>query len=337
MLDANKILSLMNNKFLELIIFPTEQCNFRCTYCYEDFSIGKMKANVVLAIKKLISSRFQGLDVLKISWFGGEPLIAKDIIFEICSHIIQLSKMYPHVTIISGMTTNAYLLNEKTLGKLFSLGVTSYQISLDGTENMHNQTRQRINHHGSFTEIWRNLLAAKMSQINFSILLRIHVTPENAEDLFELLNHIKANFAGDTRFSIFFKAIENLGGRNAGSFKLLHGKSKMEILKKLSQHIGNSMVIKSVEDNGPYVCYAAQTNSFLIRADGRIGKCTVALADERNHIGELLENGTIKIATDRLALWTRGIKSQNAAELSCPRYQLPKINNQLQSIPIVIK
>jgi len=40
-LDKN-ILATLNPKSLELILYPTEQCNFRCTYCYEDFLIGRM-------------------------------------------------------------------------------------------------------------------------------------------------------------------------------------------------------------------------------------------------------------------------------------------------------
>lgn len=337
MLETSRILSLISNRFLELIILPTEQCNFRCTYCYEDFSIGKMKARTVIAIKKLISNRFHSLDMLKISWFGGEPLLAKEIIFEISSHIMQLKQIYPHVKIIGGITTNAYLLNDKMLQQLVTLGVSLYQISLDGTEHVHNQTRQRGNHRGSFNEIWRHLLAAKMSQLDFAILLRIHVTPENTEDLFDLLDQIKFHFAGDTRFSLFFKTIENLGGKNAGSFKVLTGQSKEEILARLYQHVDNKMLIKNLDDHGSYVCYAAQTNSFVIRADGRIGKCTVALSDDRNHIGELLEDGTVTVSAEKLALWTRGIKSQNESELSCPMYQLPKIKSSLQSIPVVVK
>ena len=44
-------------KKLDLIIMPTEQCNFRCTYCYEDFKIGKMPRWVVNGIKALIDAR----------------------------------------------------------------------------------------------------------------------------------------------------------------------------------------------------------------------------------------------------------------------------------------
>jgi uncharacterized protein len=149
MLTDQKLLSLITNRHLELIIFPTEQCNFRCTYCYEEFLIGKMKAGVVDGIKKLIMRRADKLDSLKISWFGGEPLAAKNIVFEISEFIQKLLVDYPNLKYMSDMTTNAYQLDEKTLHKLVALGINNFQISLDGTEDIHNKTRLRIDGAGN--------------------------------------------------------------------------------------------------------------------------------------------------------------------------------------------
>src|SRR5437868_1889428 len=128
MLTTEKIVTLVSNRFLELILLPTEQCNFRCIYCYEDFSVGKMKKNVVEAIKKLILKRLDSLDIIKISWFGGEPLVAKDVVYEISEFILEQCARYPALRYVSGMTTNAFLLKENILRKLVSLGITNYQI-----------------------------------------------------------------------------------------------------------------------------------------------------------------------------------------------------------------
>jgi len=335
MLEKNRVLSLITNRFLELIILPTEQCNFRCTYCYEDFAIGRMKSNVIEAIKTLLTHRISTLDELKISWFGGEPLLAINSIYHISHHIQDLLNKYPQVFYQAGMTTNALLLNLETLQKLVSLGIKTYQVSLDGTEDMHNKTRPKCNGRGTFREIWCNLLAARDSQLDFSIMLRIHVTPENILDLYELIENIKAAFGYDSRFSLFFKAIENLGGKNAGSFKVLYGKDKEEIINKLKELVGDALAIKNINDKGSYVCYAAQPNSLVIRADGRLSKCTVAFQDERNVIGQIASDGTLHVNSDRLALWIRGIKSQISSELSCPMYQLPS-QSKIKNIPIEV-
>lgn len=336
MLNHEKILSLVTNRFLELIILPTEQCNFRCTYCYEDFLIGKMKRNTVEAIKKLLELRVPNLDVLKISWFGGEPLAAKDIVYEISDFIITLQKKYPRFKYISGMTTNAFLLKEDVLKKLISHGISSYQISLDGTEEMHNQTRIRLNGQGTFNKIWDNLLSAKNTNLDFTITIRIHITPDNVEDVYLLVDQLKFRLNRDKRFSVFFKAIENLGGPKTGSFKVVQGKDKSEILENFYSYLGEELRAKKLDDNGPYVCYAAQTNSFMIRADGKIGKCTVAFSDDRNILGKINDDGTVEIISDKLALWTRGIKSQNKDELRCPMYKIPIISKTLNSIPVKV-
>ncbi|MFZ2315780.1 MAG: radical SAM protein [Gammaproteobacteria bacterium] len=336
MLSKEKLLSIITNKFIELIIFPTEQCNFRCVYCYEDFSFGKMKKNTVEAIKRLILHRVNELDGIKVTWFGGEPLAAKDIIFEICDFIKQLKVEHPHFQYVSDMTTNGYRLNIETLSKLVAHGVTRYQISLDGTEENHNKSRVRLDGAGTFAPIWDNLLSAKATDLNFSIILRLHITPENLEDMYRLIDLIKLNFGQDKRFTVFLKAIENLGGPNSGSFKTLRGQDKKDVVSNLYAYLGDEIKATKLNDNGPYVCYAAMTNSFVIRADGKICKCTVALSDERNILGELKDDGTIAISPDKLALWTRGIKSQSLSELSCPMYQMPKIETKLRSIPVVV-
>ena len=78
-----------NTRRLELILLPTEKCNFRCRYCYEDFKIGKMTSRVVNAVKSLLHNRVSTLDRLDIGWFGGEPLLASEIVRDIQSHALS--------------------------------------------------------------------------------------------------------------------------------------------------------------------------------------------------------------------------------------------------------
>jgi len=43
----NQIYSCLDARSLQLILMPTEACNFRCTYCYEDFNHNQMRPELV--------------------------------------------------------------------------------------------------------------------------------------------------------------------------------------------------------------------------------------------------------------------------------------------------
>lgn len=54
---AVNVLRAIDNRVFHLILLPTEQCNFRCVYCYENFKIGRMQRSIVEAVKKLLENR----------------------------------------------------------------------------------------------------------------------------------------------------------------------------------------------------------------------------------------------------------------------------------------
>jgi uncharacterized protein len=67
-----------------------------------------------------------------------------------------------------------------------------------------------------------------------------------------------------------------------------------------------------------YVCYAAKANSFAIRADGRIAKCTVALNSEYNSIGRITEDGVLDIDPGKFNAWLKPLSTMDPADLGCP-------------------
>jgi uncharacterized protein len=66
------------------------------------------------------------------------------------------------------------------------------------------------------------------------------------------------------------------------------------------------------------VCYAANGSSFVVRSDGRINKCTVALDEECNQVGRLAEDGTLNLDVGRMCGWIRGAVDADAKALLCP-------------------
>jgi uncharacterized protein len=318
--NKNLVSALRNDEF-HLIILPTEKCNFRCSYCYEDFSIGRMSQATIQAVKQFINRRISDLRLLQISWFGGEPLIALPVIEEISSHIVRLAEHTVGLSYVGDMTTNGYLLDHAMAQRLLKLGIRFYQISLDGPEPIHNRTRVRLNGKGSFSQIWENLLELHDSALPINIVMRVHLTPENLPYMPEFLATVRDTFLDDSRFTVLLKPIERMGGPHDSDFEVIPQRGRSKILAELE-----SVVMKDGESSrlfqAPNVCYAARANSLMIRANGFIGKCTVALSDPRNSIGRLRSDGTLEIENERLRPWLHGWESRNPAAIQCPYEEL---------------
>lgn len=312
----SRLAPFMSNRRQELIIFPTEKCNFRCTYCYEDYTIGRMSDDTIGGIKAFLDRRTPDLDELYLSWFGGEPLVAKDIILDISAHASALAKLHSGLRYRGSMTTNAYSLTPSTLSQLTAVGVLDYQITLDGPREMHNRSRLRADGKGTFDRIWKNLIAIRNSKEPVSIKLRVHYDYETFTQIDPLIEDIRHEFIHDTRFSVFFKSIERLGGPNDANIKIMSPEEKKLALKMLKRKLYGDDYIDHEEILS--VCYASQPNSLIIRADGKIGKCTVALNDARNHIGSLRSDGTLELNPKRLTPWIQGFATLDPVSLSCP-------------------
>lgn len=316
-----QIANAFSHRHLNLILFPTEKCNFRCTYCYEDFEVGRMRPEVISAIKSLLDRRMDELETLNLSWFGGEPLLAKDIVFALSEHVQQRVK--PSLSYRANMTTNGYLLDIETASRLIALGVTFFQISLDGFEAQHDKTRRRADGFGTFDRIWDNLLTLRKLKLSFSVMLRVHFSPSNIAAIDDLIQAINREFAGDPRFTVYFKAIEKLGGSNDGEFTVFDEAEKARIKIALEQRLTSPLQIHKL-DSEQYICYASIPNSLMIRADGSLGKCTVALSDERNRIGRIRPDGLIDIEQPLLRRWLRGFSNLDAQDLACPYSSMKK-------------
>lgn len=318
-----KVQRALDNRHLKLTLMPTEQCNFRCTYCYEDFELGTMSRGVIDGVKALIDERAPTLQLLELRWFGGEPMVGFPVVREICGHAQDVASRLTGLRVTSSMTTNGYLLTPARLEELLRLGVRHYQISLDGHEEDHDRTRRRRDGAGTFGVIWRNLLAMREFDESFAVMVRLHITPSTLHQTHRLIDALNENFGDDERFRVFFKAITPLGGPNDGDIE--RGRPGWELAAKADLARRLRRREDGVTDpvvGGTYVCYAAEPNSLVVRSNGQIAKCTVAFGDPRNQVGQLHPDGTLTLDDERLRLWFAGLESLDAGTLHCP---LPKL------------
>lgn len=308
-LDESQLVEYENlkNKFnntLSLIILPTEQCNFRCTYCYEDYMKGKMSKEVVKDVSSYVERNINKYSSLSTSWFGGEPLCALDIIQNLSDKFIQSSKKFgkPY---ISTITTNGYLLTPDIMRKLIQMHILGYQITLDGGQKCHDQNRKLVSGHGTYCKIVENLkrIQSVIKTNTFQIAIRSNFNTDSIEYIDEYLEMLKENFNDDKRFSISFRMVRNLKNESSPDRIIDDDRYMSELYKKAEQYIPDMLenhFISLLNRDGK--CYAANENSYCIGADGLVYKCTVHFDEEINKLG-YIDSGGMHIDKQKNARW----------------------------------
>jgi uncharacterized protein len=326
----------LSNERLHLILMPTEACNFRCVYCYEDFKYRRMEPWVVEAVRRWIASRAPGLRSLHLSWFGGEPLLARGVIRTLMgdARALQVGS-YPDLAVTSNATTNGYLLTPAVLTELVDLGVDGYQISFDGPPEYHDRKRVLAGGGPTFDRIWGNLLAARELARTFSITIRLHVDHENAAAAPRFLRMVHEAFGGDGRFDLYIRGLSRLGGPNDSTLAVFDRDEAPAFLEPLKEQARSLGLRLFQAEPSHSICYAARANSFVVRANGRLNKCTVALEEPNNQVGMLRSDGTVELKPAPMVMWMRGLKSGNAAELKCPARGMPQRATSLGGEPAV--
>src|SRR5439155_1263846 len=103
------------------------------------------------------------------------------------------------------------------------------------------------------------------------------------------------------------------------------GESQRRRLTLLASELGHK-----AEKGFPYIktrggmnnCYAARPYNFIIGADGKIMKCTIALdTQDYNIVGHLTKDGRAEIDVDKLAKWVKPYFEEDSVCKRC--YYVP--------------
>jgi radical SAM protein with 4Fe4S-binding SPASM domain len=160
----------------------TERCNWHCKHCYqseeykkEELSLAQMKVvfnQYILLIKHLGIHRNSAF----INVTGGEPFMRKDF-FEFLKYLHKKGHLFN-----LGILSNGSFITKKNAKKLKSLGVSYYQISIEGLEEYNDSIRGK----GSFKKIIRAIKILNSEGIRTHTSLTL--TNDNIKDIPELCN-----------------------------------------------------------------------------------------------------------------------------------------------------
>lgn len=155
----------------------TYDCNLRCNYCYEgEKQPYNMSWETAQTILDFISRRTKerGDSRINIGFYGGEPLLQKELMFKILKLAENL--LPKGVKLSTGMPTNGTLLTDNVVEVLERYNCESIQITIDGPPDIHNKRRPTASGHGTFDEI---IAGARRIIGKFPLALRINIDKDN--------------------------------------------------------------------------------------------------------------------------------------------------------------
>lgn len=288
-----------NSSNLNLTILTTLACNFRCTYCYQGQThVGRLQREVEDAIPHFAATRLPEGGSFTVTWYGGEPLLAKPTIERLSRQFLALAAERG-ARYEASIITNGYLLDGATAEWLKGLDVRRAQVTLDGPPRVHDRRRPLASGKGSFERIVENL---KQSVEHLRTSIRMNVDEENRESIGELIEHlVAAGLAGKVDFyagrtTSFPTTCSDGAGRclDSEAFSLVSLETSLELTRRgLWDDVLPALM------SGP--CAAIRSNSFVVTPSGGLVTCWDEVGDPDRFVGHLVEPETERMAANRRA------------------------------------
>lgn len=169
-------------------IAPTMDCNARCFYCFEHGAIkGTMSEETADDVADFLIRNCKEKE-LYVSWFGGEPLMATNIISRINTKLLDAG-----INVESTITTNGILIDQSIIEKFREWNVSRVQITLDGLHDEYNRIKNyTLNIPDPFEQIMENIELSISSGI--SVHLRVNYKSTDYSKVKETMEYLNDRF-----------------------------------------------------------------------------------------------------------------------------------------------
>ena len=323
---------------MNYIIHLTQRCNLRCKYCYEN----KNEKEILFEnIQKLIDNEIkEKRDCVVLTFYGGEPLLRKDLIYNTIDYIKSKkskTKFY------FGMTTNGTLLDEQFIKYIEQNSFLNIAYSFDGLEETQNLNRVTLNGEGTFDIVESN--AKKLLKSHKNVVAMVVVTKNNINMLKENIEYlIKIGFKN---INLLFDYLQNWQDEDLEIIKEQYGKVAKIYYNKILQEedIDISAFDEKIRSHikEGYNCNEdcnLGVKSINVGVDGNFYPCMQFVGEKKYIIGNC-EEGINFLARKRL-IEQSGVENEVCKECSinrrckhtcaCKNYLTTKDINRLSPI-----
>lgn len=265
-----------------ITIAPTLGCNFDCIYCYEQNHLDytKMSEETQNKVIGLIQAKIDsGIKGLSVTWYGGEPLLAIDVIEELSSRIISMCDD-AQISYHADLITNGYLLNREVAKKLQEFRVKTIQVTVDGPKDIHDTRRFLQGKKPTFERIIKNL--TENVDVLPDIALRVNVDKDNIGRVEE----VKALFSDEKlreKIHVYIAMVDAINGTyDKGECLSIEQFAALDL-----NFYDNPMGLYPFPHTN--ACGADSTRSIVIAPDGALYKCWNDIGIKEYSIGNINE------------------------------------------------
>lgn len=179
-----------------LILNITGKCNLACKYCFAETAWNKRSMSLETA-KKAIDNMLSQKNVSEkysIYYFGGEPLLKKELLRQITEYAYQEIAVKQNKTINFLINSNATLIDAEAieLFKQYKFGVT---ISIDGPKEIHDANRIYHNGKGSYNNVTEKIDLLKKECITTNLRATFSPKIKNLVSVFDFFEKIQLPYA----------------------------------------------------------------------------------------------------------------------------------------------
>lgn len=282
----------------KLTIAPTIDCNFGCAYCFETHKRGAMTERTQAALLRFIDSvMLSELSdrALSVSWFGGEPLLAKPVIRALSVQLAERLQDGRLSAYDANIITNGFLLDAETAIELRSLGVDDAQVTLDGAREVHDRRRHlKVRGGATFDRITQNLLGV-VDHLNVNI--RVNTDRTNASSIVTLCEELEA-MGLLQRLRVNIAPVDPFREGEQGSENLLSPEEFADLemaLRETGRARGWPITASAPSPSITGVCQVDHSNAFVVAPSGELMKCWAELGNKPHVVAHLHDE----------ASWTR--------------------------------
>ncbi len=281
-----------DNNRLDIVIMPNMACNFSCIYCYEKHdSTAIMDKSTEDAVITWLSGEVVKHKVVTLNWFGGEPTLSWNAVLKINQHINDVCRRQ-NIALLASVTTNGYAFNDTIIEKFIDAGLNNYQITVDGPERVHNNTRMLKNGGGSFSRVVNNMIRLARCGDAVRISLRVNYNHNNIQDIPELLLCLPEGI----RYKIrpVFEPI--FGGSSAGAPNNLSPETISRLIPeyyKYAKQLGYDVRGGEIGVGRLVYCFAERQHQYILSYSGEIFKCSVGDFSSKSRFGYINSDGCL--------------------------------------------